>query len=63
VSLVQEPNEEDLFASTLYRVGTVIKIFKVNPIGNDTVQVIAHGISRLSACGKWATPAPPRGGR
>ncbi|MBD0257217.1 MAG: endopeptidase La [Cytophagales bacterium] len=58
VSLVQDPNEEDLFASTLYRVGTAIKIFRINPMGNDTVQVIAQGISRFECVRKVGNTGP-----
>jgi ATP-dependent Lon protease len=58
VSLVQDLNEEDFFASTLYRVGTAIKVFRVNPVGNDTVQLIAQGISRFECVRKVGNTGP-----
>jgi ATP-dependent Lon protease len=52
VVLVQELNEEDLFASELYRVGTVIKVFRVTPLGNETVQVVAQALTRFECVRK-----------
>ena len=58
VSLVQDLDEQDLFASTLHRVGTVIKIFKVNYVGDDTVQLIVQGISRFECVRKVGNTGP-----
>jgi ATP-dependent Lon protease len=53
VVLVQELDEKNIFDSRLYNVGTTLKIYRVNPISEDTIQVVAQGINRFS-CKKIA---------
>lgn len=47
VVLVKDLDEQDLFNSVFYSVGTALKVFKVIPISEDSVQVIAQGIHRF----------------
>ena len=44
---IKEKNDLDLFKSKLYRVGTVVKIHKINTVSADTIQVVAQGINRF----------------
>jgi ATP-dependent Lon protease len=39
-------------------VGTAIKVFRVNPVGDDTVQLIAQGISRFECMRKVGNTGP-----
>jgi ATP-dependent Lon protease len=58
VVLIKELNEADEFASELYQVGTTLKIFRINNVGDDTVQVIAQGVNRFEC----VRNAPASGG-
>ncbi len=44
---IKEKNDIDLFKSKLYRVGTVVKIHKINTVSADTIQVVAQGLNRF----------------
>ncbi|MBN1949482.1 MAG: endopeptidase La, partial [Candidatus Cloacimonetes bacterium] len=57
VVLVKEPDREDFFNSELHPVGTVMKIYKITPIGDNAVQVIVQGLQRFTLISKaWKTP-------
>jgi ATP-dependent Lon protease len=47
VAAVKEMDEDEIFNSELYRVGTVLKILKVNQIQEDVVQIIGQAIRRF----------------
>ncbi|MCB1191834.1 MAG: endopeptidase La [Leptospiraceae bacterium] len=47
VVLVRDLNEQDIFSSSFYTVGTALKIYKVIPISEDTIQVVAQGTHRF----------------
>lgn len=47
VVYVRQKNGEAPLESDFYPVGTVLKIYKVNQIADDSVQVVAQGITRL----------------
>ncbi len=47
VVLTQEAKQEDLFDKPVYRVGTVMKIFRVEPLAEDTIQVFAQSLHRF----------------
>jgi ATP-dependent Lon protease len=46
--LVKKENPDDLFASELYEVGTIIKIFKVNMPSDGVIQILGQGLQRFS---------------
>ncbi len=47
VVLVKNENREDYMKSQLYDVGVIMKIFKINQISEDTIQVVAQGLQRF----------------
>lgn len=47
LTLAKTIDEEDIFKSELYRVGTAVRIFKAIPISENVVQVIAQGVKRF----------------
>jgi ATP-dependent Lon protease len=47
LALVREENRANFFQSVLYDVGTVAKIYKVNQVADDTVQVFCQGLNRF----------------
>ena len=47
LALVREENRVNFFQSGLYEVGTVAKIYKVNQIAEDSIQVICQGLNRF----------------
>lgn len=47
ISLIREENKEDYALSDIYEVGTVMKIFRVVPVNDYTVQIIAQGVKRF----------------
>lgn len=46
--MIREADKTNIFKSTLYNVGTTLRILKVNSIDADTVQVIVQGVNRFS---------------
>ncbi len=46
--MVKEKNSEDFFESELYTTGTLLKIFKIIPMGDNFIQVLVQGIQRFS---------------
>lgn len=47
IALVKSENKENFLHSELYDVGTVVKILRVNPVSENTVQVLAQGMHRF----------------
>ena len=47
VSLIKEENEEDFFESEMYPIGTAMKIFRINQIDENTLQVFAQGVQKF----------------
>jgi ATP-dependent Lon protease len=47
VVLVKDQQEEDKFESELYGVGTALKLYKVVPLGENTIQILAQGLHRF----------------
>lgn len=45
--LVKEANQENIFESELYDRGTILKIHRVNPVSDDSIQVMAQGFKRF----------------
>lgn len=45
---IKERDGKDLFQSELYQVGTTLKIYRITPVSDDTVQVMVQGINRFS---------------
>jgi ATP-dependent Lon protease len=48
VVFIKERDDKDIFQSELYQVGTTLKIFRITPVSEDTVQVMLQGINRFS---------------
>jgi ATP-dependent Lon protease len=48
VVFIKEKDDKDIFQSELYQVGTTLKIFRVTPMSEDTIQVLAQGVNRFS---------------
>jgi ATP-dependent Lon protease len=48
VVFVKERDDKDIFQSELYQVGTTMKIFRIKPVSEDTIQVLVQGINRFS---------------
>ena len=48
IVLVKEKDRRDFSQSELYKIGTAMKLFKVTPVAENTVQVVAQGIRRFS---------------
>lgn len=46
--LVKEPDQQDFMNSEMYEVGTVVKIHKIVPIQEDSLQVLVQGLQRFS---------------
>ncbi len=55
VVLVKEQDQEDFFNSELFPVGTLMKVYKVNPINENNVQVFAQAITRFSKVNSYIT--------
>lgn len=47
IVLVKERNDQDYLQSELYAVGTVVKIYKINSVSEDSIQVLVQGVQRL----------------
>jgi ATP-dependent Lon protease len=47
VVLTKNPNPRDIFHSEFYKVGTALRIYKVVPMADDVIQVIAQGVQRF----------------
>lgn len=47
LALVKEENKENYFSSDLYEVGTVIKIYRVTAMPDDSIQIMAQGLQRF----------------
>ncbi|MGK7395892.1 MAG: endopeptidase La [Candidatus Cyclobacteriaceae bacterium M3_2C_046] len=47
VSMIRQKNKKNILESEFYKVGTAMRIFKVLPISEDAVQVIAQGVKRF----------------
>jgi ATP-dependent Lon protease len=48
LALVKEMDKQDYMNSQLYEVGTVVKILKVVPIENESIQVLVQGLQRFT---------------
>jgi len=48
LSLIKKTDEKDYFSSELYHVGTVVKIHKIVPVENNSVQILVQGLERFS---------------
>ncbi|MCF8335717.1 MAG: endopeptidase La [Bacteroidales bacterium] len=46
--LVKEPDQQDFMNSEMYEVGTVVKIHKIVPVQEDSLQVLVQGLQRFS---------------
>lgn len=46
--MVKEPDEQNFLNSELYEVGTVVKIHKITPVQDDSLQVLVQGLQRFS---------------
>ncbi|MFP4619785.1 MAG: endopeptidase La [Bacteroidales bacterium] len=46
--LVREPNQQDFMNSEMYEVGTVVKIHKIVPVQDNSLQVLVQGLQRFS---------------
>lgn len=46
--LVKNPDDQDYMSSEMYEVGTVVKIHKVAPVQDDSLQVLVQGLQRFS---------------
>ncbi|MEF8810691.1 MAG: endopeptidase La, partial [Bacteroidales bacterium] len=46
--LVKEPDQQDFMNSEMYEVGTVVKIHKIVPVQEDSIQVLVQGLQRFS---------------
>jgi len=47
--LVKEPDQKDFMNSKMYEVGTVVKIHKVAPVQENSIQVLVQGLERFSS--------------
>jgi ATP-dependent Lon protease len=47
ISLIKKENAENFLNSELYDVGTIVKVLKVNPVSENTVNVLAQGLQRF----------------
>jgi ATP-dependent Lon protease len=57
VVMTKKVNHQDFFASELHKMGTIMKIFKITPIGENTIQIMAQGLQRFSLISQaWKTP-------
>ncbi|MCP4717591.1 MAG: endopeptidase La [Deltaproteobacteria bacterium] len=48
LSLIKELNAENYMASKLYDVGTVMRIYRINQVDDDTIQVAMQGLQRFT---------------
>jgi len=48
LALVKEMDKQEYMNSQLYEVGTVVKILKVVPIENESIQVLVQGLQRFT---------------
>lgn len=46
--LVKEPDQQDFMNSEMYEIGTVVKIHKIAPVQEDSLQVLVQGLQRFS---------------
>ncbi|MBS3807144.1 MAG: endopeptidase La [Bacteroidales bacterium] len=46
--LIKEMNQEDYLQSELYEVGTVVRILKIVPVEDHSIQVLVQGLERFS---------------
>lgn len=47
VVLTKDPEQDDIFNQPAYKIGTVMKIFRVEAIAEDTIQVFAQSLNRF----------------
>jgi ATP-dependent Lon protease len=47
VVLIKNTEEEDPYESEFYAVGTALKLYKVVPLGENTIQILAQGLHRF----------------
>jgi len=48
LALIKKTDEKDYFSSELYNIGTVVKIHKIVPVENNSVQILVQGLERFS---------------
>src|SRR6056297_1134062 len=48
LALIKKTDEKDYFSSELYNVGTVVKIHKIVPVENNSIQILVQGLERFS---------------
>ncbi len=48
VALVHREDKEDYFRSELHPVGTILKLYKVNIVNDETVQILVQGLQRFT---------------
>jgi ATP-dependent Lon protease len=48
VALVHREDKEDYFHSELHPVGTILKLYKVNIVNDETVQILVQGLQRFT---------------
>jgi len=46
--LIKETNDKDYLASELFDTGTVVKIHKIVPVENNSIQILVQGLERFS---------------
>ncbi|MFP4526075.1 MAG: endopeptidase La [Bacteroidales bacterium] len=48
LALVKKTNKENYLQSDLYNVGTVVKIHKIIPVSEESIQILVQGLERFS---------------
>src|SRR6056297_1235249 len=48
LALIKEMNQEDYLQSELYETGTVVRILKIVPVEDQSIQVLVQGLERFS---------------
>ncbi|HDR05617.1 MAG TPA: endopeptidase La [Candidatus Marinimicrobia bacterium] len=60
VSFIEEKDERNYYKSTLYPDGTLMKILRLISVSDDSIQVLAHGMTRMHKVRSLGNNLPPR---
>jgi ATP-dependent Lon protease len=60
VSFIEEKNEADYYKSKLYSDGTLMKVLRLISVSDDSIQILAHGMTRMHKVRSLGNYLPPR---
>lgn len=59
IVLIKEEDKSDFWNSELYKIGTIVKILRITPLGEDTFQMLIQGLQRFTKIRTaWKDPYP-----